>query len=76
MMVGGDEAWIDHAAGCIDHLLAGLALERTDRRNAAVDDADRAGGAHGLAGKPGEDSLSALNQGRGHVSAPTSLSCH
>ena len=43
MMVGRDEAGIDHAAGRIDHLLARLAFERTDGGNAAVDDADRAG---------------------------------
>ena len=76
VMVRRYEAGIDHATGRIDHLLARLGFERTDGGNAAVGDADRAGGAHGLAGKPGEDSFGALNQGRGHVSAPTSLSCH
>ena len=76
MMVGRDEAGIDDAAGRINHLLARLAFERTDGGNAAVDDADRTGRTHGRAGKPGEDACSALNECRGHASAPTSLSCH
>ena len=31
VVVGGDEARIDHAAGRVDHPLAGLAFERADR---------------------------------------------
>ena len=76
MMMGRDEARIDHAAGRVDHLLAGLAFERANRRDAPVGDADRAGGADRIARKPGENSLRALDQRRGHVSAATSLSCH
>src|SRR3974377_891021 len=76
MVMGGDQAGIDHASRGVDPLLARQRIELADLGNSPVCNADGALGAHRGAGKPGEDSLSARDQGRSHASAPTSLSCH
>src|SRR5262245_23823880 len=74
MMMRGDEAGIDHAAGRVDDPLVRLPLERADRGDASIAETDRAARAHRIARQAGEDPLRAGNER--HASAPTSLSCH
>src|ERR1700722_2692637 len=74
VVVGRDEAGIDHAPRGIDDVLAGLGRKIADRRDAVALDADRAMRAHRLARQPGENPFRTADQC--HASAPPSLSCH
>lgn len=76
MVMGRDQPRINHAIRRIDELLAGKKIQVAHLRDASVDNPDRSARAHRGAGKPGEYTRSALDQGGAHVSTPTSLSCH
>src|ERR1700689_804485 len=75
MMMGRDQAGIDHAATSIEPDFAGLWLERADLDNHAVLDPDLPRGAHRCTGKAGEDPGGVIDQHRAHVSVLVSLSC-
>ena len=73
--MGRHQAGIDDAAGGIEPRLVGLGVQGPHLRNDAVADADRARRPHGIAGASGKNAGRVLDQHRGHVSAPISLSC-
>src|SRR5438094_754555 len=75
MMVGRNQAGIDHAALGIQPLLARLWRECADFDDHAITDADLAGAAHGRALQAGKDSHGIVDQNGAHASALVSLSC-
>src|SRR5438105_14142807 len=75
MVMGRNQAGIDHAAAGIEPAFARLGRKLAHGDDHAVAKADRTAGPHRGASAPGEDAGRVLDQQCGHVSTPISLSC-